>query len=275
MRSGLLLGAMVTIEALAACSTFGDEDVTTPPIGDDAGPAAPDAGPTTDAGVAPDGAAVLDGGGGDGGAAPACEGAPLLANDFESLSTNGWETNGSNGLTLDSAFKTTNASSLRAGPFNKGTGRLTASKGLTGVMAKRFCLSLDLATAQSIPASPAGYVEVLQVDVFPTPLNGSGAPRIYLGVGFDGRGLFVHVTGNSQDVNEEIELGAAQTFHRWTFVVDPGHVTVWVDGRTVQVTPFGQPTVGSVDISVGFFASGANPPTVTSWSDNLKASLLD
>lgn len=275
MRRAVYLSMVIALAA--ACSTFGDE-VVTPTDGDAGTTPDDDAGATTDGGSTVDGPAAQDGADSDAGV-PTCDGERLLGSEFDKIPdpSPDWASDEAtaNSLNVDSAFRSSGVASVKAGPVSTGRGRFLGRKVLDAGVPKAFCLSFDLATQHSAPADAGGYVEALQVDVFPVP---AGGPRVYLGIGVNAKGRFLHIIGaGGEDTNIEFDLGTAKTFHRWTFLVRPNSVAVWVDGDALTSTTFGTPVIGQVAISVGAngmnASSPVNRPSLTSWIDNLKATL--
>lgn len=270
-----------TLAVAAACSTFGEEDTVTPPGGD--GGVSNDSG--ADDAVSPDASIT------EAGKPSPCMGTLLLESGFDALPLpiESWvEEDPQSVLEIDSAFKTTGSGAAKAGPLGttKGFARLRGRHSLAAPQERGFCLSLDVAMQYTIPdagVSPGpdggvdGYTEVLLVDVFPG--TATTGPRGYIGLGVNKAGTFLHFIGPvvGQDHFFSFDLGKERRFHRWTFVIDKLTMKAFVDGSAAPLTtaPFGMGIVGHVSLTAGVAATaGVVRPDVTSWIDDLSATLL-
>lgn len=282
MRRALVV--TVVLATLAACSSFGEEEEVETPSTDNDGGTTPDSG-TSDGGR-PDATPTLDGGGGDvveikdaGPPPPSCSGTAIVQTGFDifPLATSWGLDDSNNALQLDTVFKTAGVGSLKAGSYNDSVRGMT-SWGITygtPKSATKLCLAIDLALVFS--AAPSGFVEVLQLDLYPP--GATAGQTAYFGVGADSTSVFLNVTGTATGTRPKktipIALKSEQKFHRWTFTADVTGMAAWVDATQVARESFPITSFESLQLSVGVQGGAAAPrPTVTSWFDQLTASFL-
>lgn len=272
MRRAFVPVLALSILVAVACSTFGGEDEATPP-GDDGGAA-------TDGAIA-DGVAEKDGDVDVDGGPPECSGATVLQSDLETIPDpdDAWQESGNPSfLKIDDTFKKSGAASLQGGPVTTERGRLLGRRAFDAGVPKPFCLRFDHAIQVTVPPDAGGYVDTIQVDLFPVPSGGGSDPHVYIGIGVDAKGSFLNLidlAGKQQFTR--FDLGSAKAFHSWTILVEATAITAWADGKRLVSAAAGLPTIGNVAISIGANGMNNSPflgrPAVTTWTDNVKATL--